>query len=103
MSEPMSDTTAAAPPPTASGNAVMILVLGILGIICCNLLGPVAWYMGKKELDGIAEGRISAADESTTKVGMILGIVGTVLLGLALLWMFFFGGMAVLSALFGRH
>ncbi len=102
MSQPMSEAT-----PTgagggtggaATGNATLILVLGIVGILCCNLLGPVVWYMGKQELQGIAEGRIAAANEGTAKAGMILGIIGTCLLVFCLLWIFFLGGMGILGA-----
>ena len=84
----------------AKGNSTLILVLGIVGLLCCNLLGPVVWYMGKKELQGIAEGRIGAANEGTAKAGMILGIIGTCFLVFGILWIFFFGGMAILGAAF---
>ena len=107
MSEPITQP----PPPTGGGttgtgdtgpkgNATLILVLGIVSILCCNLLGPVVWYMGKQELQGIAEGRLPAANEGTAKAGMILGIIGTAFLVFTILWIFFFGGMAILSAAF---
>ena len=103
MSEPMSDVAttgggAAGAGGGASGNSTLILVLGIVGLLCCNLLGPVVWYMGKQEMQGIAEGRIPAANEGTAKAGMILGIIGTAMLVFCLLWIFFFGGMALLGA-----
>jgi hypothetical protein len=63
----------------------MILVLGILSLVCCNLLGPVAWIMGKGDLAKIRAGEISQEAEGMTKIGMILGIVGTVLLILSLI------------------
>ncbi|MCP4246730.1 MAG: hypothetical protein GY778_06745 [bacterium] len=82
------------------GNATLILVLGIVGLLCCNLLGPVVWYMGKQEMQGIAEGRIPAANEGTAKAGMILGIICTALLVIGcvvgILWLIF-GGLAVLG------
>lgn len=108
MSEPMTPS----PPPGAAtggsgttgaagaGNSTLILVLGIVGLLCCNLLGPVVWYMGKQELQGIAEGRIAAANEGTAKAGMILGMIATALLVFTILWIFFFGGMAILGAVF---
>ena len=106
MSEPLNEvsTTGAGTTGTgdggAKGNATLILVLGIVGLLCCGLLGPVVWYMGKQELQGIAEGRINAANEGTAKAGMILGIITTVLLILSILWLIFFGGMAILGAAF---
>jgi hypothetical protein len=98
MSEPMSDGSSTSAGGGAAGNATTILVLGIVGILCCNFLGPIAWYMGKQELQGITEGRIRASNEGTARAGMILGIIGTAFLVLGLLWLFFFGGMAILGA-----
>ena len=103
MSEPISDVSTGSGGGTtgaSQGNATLILVLGIVGLLCCNLLGPVVWYMGKQELQGIAEGRLPAANEGTAKAGMILGIIGTALLVFGILWIFFFGGMAILGAAF---
>ncbi len=107
MSEPMSETggtfNAGGAGPTggaAAGNSTLILVLGIVGLLCCSLLGPVVWYMGKQELQGIAEGRIMAANEGTAKAGMILGMIGTAFLVFGILWIFLFGGMAILGAMF---
>ena len=90
---PTGEATAA-----GAGNATLILILGIVGILCCNILGPIAWYMGKQELQAIAEGRVAVANEGMAKAGMILGIIGTALLVFGILWIFFFGGMAILGA-----
>jgi uncharacterized membrane protein YjgN (DUF898 family) len=76
-----------------------ILVLGILGVICCGPLAPIAWYMGSAELARIAAGQAAASGETPARVGKILGIIGTVFLGLTVLWIFFAGGMAVLQGL----
>ncbi len=87
----------------ANGNnrPMITLVLGIVGIICCGLAAPVAWYMGKQELAAIAAGQAAREGEQLAKIGMILGIIGTVLLALTLIWIFFAGGMAFLSAFSG--
>jgi uncharacterized membrane protein YjgN (DUF898 family) len=85
-----------------SSQATTILVLGIISIICCQIAGPIAWYMGRQELNRIQAGAISAQDEGTTKAGMILGIISSILLVLALLWVVFFGGLAFLAALAGQ-
>ena len=58
----------------------MILVLGILGLVCCAICAPIAWIMGKNDLAKIQAGQISKEAESTTKIGMILGMVGTILI-----------------------
>ncbi|HEV7786869.1 MAG TPA: DUF4190 domain-containing protein [Thermoanaerobaculia bacterium] len=88
-----------APQQSPSTNAIVSLVLGILGVICCGLMAPIAWYIGSQELKAIQAGSSPAAGDGLARAGMILGIVGTILFGLSLIWIFFMGGMAVLSAL----
>jgi uncharacterized membrane protein YjgN (DUF898 family) len=87
------------PPPASSSQAITSLVLGILGVVCCSFLSPIAWYMGNQELQAIRQGRAPATGEGLAKAGQILGIIGTVLLGLTVLWVFFAGGMAVLQGI----
>jgi uncharacterized membrane protein YjgN (DUF898 family) len=70
--------------PEAS-QATTILVLGILGIVICGVLGPFAWSMGNKELAAIDAGRRPPENRGTANAGRILGIIGTVLLGLGVL------------------
>jgi hypothetical protein len=70
--------------PEAS-QATTVLVLGILGIVICGVLGPFAWSMGNKELAAIDAGRRPPENRGTANAGRILGIVGTVLLGLGIL------------------
>lgn len=96
MSEPMSGAA-----PATSNRPVIILVLGILGVVCCGILAPVAWVMGSSELKAIRAGQAPVAGEGLSKAGMILGIIGTVLLVLSILWIFFAGGMAVLQSMTG--
>lgn len=96
MSEPM---TGGRP---ASGRATAALVVGIVGIVCCQLAGPVAWYLGNAELRAIATGAAPAAGEGLAKAGKILGIVGTILLVMVLAWVAFVGvgaAMAILSGI----
>ncbi len=87
-------------PQAASTQAIVALVLGLLGLTCCGILGPVAWFLGSQELKAIAAGSSPAAGEGLAKVGMILGILGTIYMGLLILWVFFMGGMAMLAAFF---
>ena len=71
------------------GRGVLILVLGILGIVLCPILGPIAWVMGAGDLKRIAAGQIPAEAKGLTQAGMICGIVGTVLVCLAIvIWVF---------------
>jgi hypothetical protein len=105
MSEP--SYTPPPPPPSAaassaSSQAITALVLGILGVICCGFLAPFAWYFGQAELAAIREGRAPAAGQGLAMAGKILGIIGTILLLFGLLWVFLWGGMAVLQGLTHR-
>ena len=106
MNRPGSDTAGgsqAVGGAAATGNATLVLVLGIVGIVCCCLpLGPVVWYLGRQELQGIAEGRIAAANEGVAKAGMILGIICTALGAAAVLAFFLLGGLAMVGALVDR-
>ena len=82
---------------SASSQAITALVLGILGIVCCSIAAPIAWYIGNQELKAILAGTSPAAGEGLAKAGKIMGIIGTVLLVLWVLWIFFMGGMAILQ------
>jgi hypothetical protein len=86
-------------PQSSSTQAIVSLILGILGIVCCGVLAPIAWYIGSQEIKAIREGRSAVAGEGLAKAGMILGIIGTILLVLTALWVFFAGGMAILQGL----
>ena len=77
-------------------------VLGILGFLCCQLCAPFAWYIGKtRRSKAIKAGHEPGRRPGTAMAGMILGIIGTIFLVLGVLWIFFFGGMAILSAMAG--
>ncbi|MFN8193302.1 MAG: DUF4190 domain-containing protein [Nocardioidaceae bacterium] len=73
------------PAPANHPQATLILILGILSLVVCGLLGPVAWVMGnraKAEIDA-AGGAIGGRD--MVQAGRIIGIIATVLMVLALL------------------
>jgi len=93
-------------PAKASGNAVIALVLGVAGFFCCNLVGPVAWYMGHQERKAIRAGLSSPAGDGMALAGMILGIIDTALIVIGIillvLWIVVSGGMVALGSL-GHH
>jgi hypothetical protein len=62
-----------------------VLVLGILGLVVCVICGIIAWSMGASDLRAMREGTMERRGESETRIGMILGIVSTILLGLGIL------------------
>ena len=108
MSQPIA--TPPPPPPLpppgvaapASGRAVTALVLGILGLCCCGLVAPVAWYLGTVEGRAILAGQSPASGQVMATAAKILGIIGTILMGFAILWILFWGGFAVLQSLANR-
>ena len=84
---PMSDVQFPADPnryPEQS-QATTILVIGILGLVLCQVLAPFAWVMGNNELAAIDSGLRSPENRSTANAGKILGIIGTVFLGLGVI------------------
>lgn len=95
----------AAPPPVGGGmggpvdhpKGMTVLILGILGIVCCSPLGIVAFFMGNTALKEIDAQPGRYGNRQIVQIGRILGIVSMVLLVLSLLWIVFFGGLAAFS------
>ena len=61
----------------------LILVLGILGLLLCQVLGIAAWIMGSNDLREMDTGAMDPSGRSLTSAGRILGIIATVLLVLS--------------------
>ncbi|HUG32335.1 MAG TPA: DUF4190 domain-containing protein [Acidimicrobiia bacterium] len=83
MSQPPQFPSESGAYPEAS-QATTILVLGILGLIICQFLAPVAWVMGNNELQAIDAGRRNPENRGTANAGRILGIIGTVLMAIVI-------------------
>jgi hypothetical protein len=62
----------------------MVLVLGVLGIVACQLVAPFAWVMGNKALEEIDRDPLRYSNRSNVNLGRILGMVGTIILGVGL-------------------
>ncbi len=85
------------------GRGALILVLGILGLVMFGLItGIPAWVMGHTDLRRMREGKMESTDEGLTRAGMILGMIGTILSGLVLVFIilivigiFSFAGMMI--------
>ena len=77
--------------------ATTVLVLGILSLVVCQILGPIAWVMGNNELAGIDAGSRPPQNRGTAQAGRILGIISTVLMiiGVVFLFLFLFIGLVV--------
>ena len=96
----------APPPPSYQApqnhpQATTVLVVGILGLVLCQLISPFAWVMGNRvvrEIDS-AGGAYGGRDQAN--IGRILGIIGTALLALGILALIFFlvvGGLAATTS-----
>jgi hypothetical protein len=65
--------------------ATTSLVLGILGLVVCGIIAPFAWVMGKRTVSEIDASGGRLGGRGAAQAGYILGLIGTVLLGLGLL------------------
>lgn len=72
-------------PPRDHPQAITILVLGILGLVLCQLLGPVAWVMGRNALREIDASGGTIGGRGTVMAGYVCGIVATALIAIGLL------------------
>ena len=57
-----------------------ILVLGILSLVICGMLGPVAWVMGNNALAEIDQYPSAYSNRGSVQAGRICGIIATVLM-----------------------
>ena len=57
-----------------------VLILGILGLVLCQLLGPFAWSKGNKVLAEIDAQPGMYSNRSTVNAGRICGIIASVLM-----------------------
>jgi hypothetical protein len=86
-----------------SSRAAVALMVAMLGFVICQVFAPIAWVMGNNELQAIAEGRRPPDYKGLARVAQISGIIGTVLLVMAVLGFAVFlmmGGFATLDATF---
>ncbi len=77
--------------------ATTSLVLGILGVVLCQVISPFAWVTGKRTLAEIDASQGRWAGRGQAQAGYVLGIVGTVLLGLGLAALLLYGVFAVVA------
>ncbi len=72
--------------------ATTALVLGILGVMT-TILAPIAWFIANREIEAIHSGRRSPEGLQLASTARILGIVGTVLLGVGILVLILLWGL----------
>lgn len=86
IGQPVSTGPLIQPQPTST-KSIMALILGILSLVCCGFFAGIpAIILGKSEIKLIDEGKITENNRTIAKVGLILGIVGTVLSALGFLF-----------------
>lgn len=71
-----------------------ILTLGILGLVVCGIMGPIAWAMGSEELRRIDEGLTDPTQRGTVVAGKVCGIIATILMCVSLLFIVWVFAMA---------
>jgi len=57
----------------------VILVLGILGLLVCQVCSIIAWVLANADLKKMAAGQMDPAGHGMTHAGKICGIVGVIL------------------------
>ncbi|WP_280433390.1 DUF4190 domain-containing protein, partial [Nocardia brasiliensis] len=84
-------------PPPDHPQATTILILGILGLVFCQILGPVAWVMGKRALNEIDASGGAMGGRSNVMVGYVCGIISSVLIILGILFVVLFVVLGLLG------
>jgi uncharacterized membrane protein YjgN (DUF898 family) len=62
-----------------------VLVLGILGLVLCQVLSPFAWNMGNRVVAEIDASGGMMGGRDAANAGRICGMIGTALLALSLI------------------
>lgn len=83
---PLTGATGQVPTYSRPHRGGTILTLGLLGILCCAILAPIAWVMGRGDIQAMDRGEMDPSGRGTTQAGMIMGIIGTVLLILSVVF-----------------
>ena len=80
----------------------VVLALGILGIVCCFILGIIAWVMGSNDLKEMAAGRMDPSGQGLTQAGKICGMVSVILQIVGLVIWLLFMGLGLVTAVSQR-
>ena len=86
----------------APPRATAAMVLGIIGVagsilVLPVLVSPLAWYFGAVAVRESEREPTRYRRASEARTGMVLGIIGTALLGVGLLLLFVVGSLAVIA------
>lgn len=76
-------------PPLKPHRAGVILTLGLVGLFVCGPLCLAAWIMGSGDLRAMDAGMMDPSGRSTTSTGRNLGIIGTLLWAIGVVFFLF--------------
>jgi uncharacterized membrane protein YjgN (DUF898 family) len=65
--------------------ATLVLILGIVGLVACQLVSPFAWVIGNRVVREIEASNGQIGGRSMALAGKICGIIGTCIIGFTLL------------------
>lgn len=85
--------------PARHPDSNLVLILGILGLLVCQVLSPIAWIKGNSALREIRSNPGSFTGESEANIGRILGIIGTIVLVFAVVIVIFFFFLIVIGVM----
>ena len=74
------------------------MVLGILGLVCCGLASPFAIWLGRKSLNEIDASGGMLGGRGQAQAGFIMGIIGTALWVLGVLFYVLVVALGVFAA-----
>jgi hypothetical protein len=61
------------------------MVLGIIGLAACQLLAPIAWFIGSKAVNEIDASPGAYSGRGEANAGKIMGIVGTCIIAVTII------------------
>lgn len=97
----MTDPSSPVPPafPPDHPRATTVFVLGILGLVMCQVCAPIAWLWGSRALAEIDARPDLYGGRSLTNAGMVMGLIGTIILGLMVLFLIGLGAIGLMAGL----
>lgn len=72
-------------PPREDGGATASMILGILGLLLCGLLSPIALFMGISARRRIQESGGYLGGDGQATAGIVMGAIGTAIIALGVL------------------